>query len=175
MKKYLLVLSNLELGGAERQAINFAKYLRDNGYEVTILGLANLGIVCKICEEESIPWIYMPEGNIWFRKVLTFINLFIRRLGKNDIWPQGLTLMYSLAKYIRKNKFDVCISYCTYANTILGCLKWFYKDCICVWFQRDAGIFDNTKGYQKKAIQNMNFVLANGNSGKEWICFYWKR
>lgn len=169
MKNYLLVLSCMELGGAERQAINFAKYLQKAGNNVTILGFGNPGIVCEMCDMENIPWLILTRGNKWLSRILSFVNLFTNKVFKIDIWPHGISVMYELAKYIKKNKYDVCISYCAYANTILGFSKKFYKNCIYVWFQRDAGIFDSTGGYQKIAIRMVDFVFANSQSGKEWI------
>ena len=73
--------------------------------------------------------------------------------------------MIALGKYIKKEGFDVCISYCTYASTILGCTKKYYSKPIYVWYQRDAGIFDKIDGYQNEPIRKMDYVLANTRSG----------
>lgn len=169
MKKYLLILSTLELGGAERQAINFAKYLKLHKREVVILGLAHPGKVCEICENEGIPWIFLDSENKRMYRGLELVNIVTLSVVKKRIWAYGISLMYILAKYIKRNRFDVCISYCTYANTILGCSRKFYKKYIFVWFQRDSGVFDDIRGYQRKSIQQADFILANGNSGKEWL------
>lgn len=173
MKKYLLVLSSLELGGAEKQAINFAKYLKEQGRQVTILGLADFGVVCKICEQENIQCERLPEGNKVLSKLLNGMNILTSRIFGINIWGRGISLMLSLSKYIESNRFDICISYCAYANTILGCSKILYKKCKYVWFQRDAGIQNVSEKYQSSAIKQMNYILANAKSGYEWIkCTY---
>ena len=169
MKKYLLVLSGMGLGGAERQAVNFAKFLKKNGRCVTVLGLGDFGKVCEICDKESIPWVTLPNANRVMFNALRCINLFTSRICKKEIWTYGICLMYELAKFIKNRKFDVCISYCTFANVILGYSKKFYNGGIYVWFQRDAGIFDTIYGYQEKAIKQMDLVFANAKSGQDWI------
>lgn len=159
----------MELGGAERQAINFAKYLKRNGYKATILGLSASGAVCNICEKEDIPCIILPHGNVLFNKILNLLNLFTRKVCKTDIWPNGLCLMFALAEYIKKNNFDFCISYCSYANTILGFSKRICNSSLYAWFQRDAGAFESNEKYQNEAIHMADFVFANSQSGKAWL------
>lgn len=169
LKKYLLVLSGLQLGGAERQAVNFAKYLKETGQQVVILGLTNVGRVNKICEEENIKCISIATGSRMSNFILSKYNRLRRYAGQNEIWVAGEALMIRLAHYIKKEKFDVCISYCTYANTILGCSKKYYSKPIYVWYQRDAGIFDSIEGYQKDAAERVDYILANSRSGQQWI------
>ncbi len=159
----------MEVGGAERQAINFAKYLQQTGREVTVLGLSAPGKVCEICESEKIPCVILSHGNKLLNKILLLVNSLILRICKDDKWLHSLCLMYELAKFIKRNNYDICISYCIYANTILGFSKKFYKGALYAWFQRDAGFSDCIGGYQKRAIRGMDFILANSQSGKEWI------
>lgn len=163
------MLSGLELGGAEKQAINFAKYLKHIGHSVSILGLTTPGRVNTICGLEGIECISMPIGD----KVICYFFSQYNRIRtirkKKEIWVSGESLMLKLAQYMKKKKIDVCISYCTYANTILGCAKKYYSKPVYIWYQRDAGIFDETEGYQKLAIEQMDYVLANGESGQRWI------
>lgn len=169
MKKYLLVLSNLKLGGSERQAVNFARYLKKSGREVEILGLDEPGLVNKLCEEEGIPCNMLTEGNKWVYRALRVPCFVAIRICRQPYSPVELSMICTLAKYIKVNRFDICISYCSRANTILGCCKKLYKRSKYVWSQRDAGIFDSTEGYQKIAAHNVDCIIANGNSGKEWI------
>lgn len=169
MKKYLLVLSGLQLGGAERQAINFAKYLKKTGRSVTILGLTAPGRVNDICNQEKLTCISMPVGREKSCFFLAISNYFRRIIGLQEHWIAGEALMIRLAQYIKKQSFDICISYCTYANMILGCAKKYYPIPIYVWYQRDAGIFDETEGYQKRAVEQVDYILANGKTGQEWI------
>lgn len=169
MKRYLLVLSGLELGGSERQAINLAKYLKSTGRYVTILGLTAPGMVNEICRKENIECVSMPSGDRLTCHFLSIVSSLNKIFFNKQMWIAGEALMRRLARFIKKGNYDVCISYCTYANTILGCAQRYYSQPVYVWYQRDAGIFDETEGYQKKSIQCMNYVLANGRSGQEWI------
>lgn len=169
LKKYLLILSGMELGGAEKQAISFAKYLKNSGRYVTILGLTDEGRVSQICAQERIECMTMSAGNRLTCRLLSWKRCIIRLFTQREFWVAGEALMRRLAQYIRVNEYDVCISYCTYANTILGCTSKGHGSPIYVWYQRDAGIFDETDGYQKRAIFNMDYVLANGKSGQQWI------
>ena len=53
--KYLLIIPSLEIGGAERQAISFARFLLDNGRCVSILSAAPLGKALDVCRDNNIP------------------------------------------------------------------------------------------------------------------------
>lgn len=169
MKRYLLVLSGLELGGSERQAINFAKYLKSTGRYATILGLTPPGMVNEICRKENIECVSMPSGDRLTCHLLSIAGSLNRIFFSKQMWIAGEALMHRLAGFIKKGNYDICISYCTYANTILGCAQRYYSQPVYVWYQRDAGIFDETGGYQKQSILHMNYVLANGRTGQEWI------
>lgn len=169
MEKYLLVLSTLEFGGAEKQAINFAMYLQKMGRDVEIIGLSKPGYVNKVCEDANLPCHALYKENKFIFIVLEIINLFTSKFFKMHLWGRGIALMFALTKFIKRNKFNICISYCAYANTILGMASLFDSKGKYVWFQRDAGIQNVSEGYQKKAIHSMDYVLSNSISGSKWI------
>ena len=163
-KRYLLVLSSMEIGGAERQAINFAAFLKDNRRDVTILGLTDNGAVYDFCEERNIRCETLHVKNDFAYVLLGLVNKISYRMHY-PLLPQA----YALYKYIEKGNFDICISYCTLANTWLGLSRYFGHSKTLVWYQRDAGIFDSREGYQAYAIRKMDILLSNSWSGYTWL------
>ena len=168
--RYLLLLSSLELGGAERQAINFAEYLRENGYDVQIIGLNHSGKVNEICEKKNIKCCPFFYGNDLYSVALK-ICYGLKLLNVTEEKKNLLPLVNKLVKYIVKEHFDVCISYCATANTVLGLVKkkLGMHSPVCIWYQRDAGIYDKKFGLQRIAIEYVDCIVANSISGKNWI------
>lgn len=166
---YLLVLTSLELGGAERQALNFARYLIKNGRKVIITGISNPGKVCEICKEENITCVPILEGDAVIAGFLRSVNRVSSLVLKRTFWVEGISLSYTIAKFIKNEKIDISISYCSPANTILGCAKKFYMGCKYVWYQRDAGLCDEPVKYREQALHLDDFVFANGDSGRDWL------
>ena len=56
-KRLIILLPNLELGGAERQAILLAKcLLYEKDVDVQIWGFLKAGRAAELCDEYGIPW-----------------------------------------------------------------------------------------------------------------------
>lgn len=166
-KKYLLFISTLELGGAERQAINFAKYLQNKNISVSIIGCGDKGIVSSICEAEKIPCYQLDQKLIGI-KLLTHFICILCRFFRKPVFE--ISAILNLLFFLRKNKTDVVISYCAFANTIAGLAKTYYKQkSLFVWYQRDAGIYNCPDYFQRKAVLNVDVVLANSSSGQNFI------
>lgn len=166
--KYLLILSWLGLGGSERQAINLAQYISSHGGDVTILGLCEPGLVNDICRESGIKCDSMPPRNTPYSIVYKLLNkLGIRPLTNEEVALRGQ--IHELAAYIRRGAFDVCISYCTTANTVLGQVKLILPEVICIWRQGDAGIYDRTEGLQVPAAAAMDDIISNGVTPHDWV------
>lgn len=170
IKTVLLILPTLEIGGAEKQALNLAQYLTNRDIRVEIVGLSAPGGASNFCKEHNIQCTQLKYGNRILICLLQCCNVLFRTALHKEIWTWGLPYVFSLISLIRKGKYDVCISYCANANTILGYSKRFFKaNCKYVWFQRDAGIQNCPEPYQSRAIEQMDYVFANSISGKEWI------
>ena len=169
-KKVLLILPTLEIGGAEKQALNLAQYLINRDIRVEIVGLSAPGEVSIFCEKNNIKCTQLKYGNKLLVYLLRCCNVLSRVVFHKEIWTWGLPYVFSLISLIRKGKYNICISYCASANTILGYSKRFYvANCQYVWFQRDAGIQNCPEPYQRCAIEQMDYVFANSISGEEWI------
>mgnify|MGYP003319445116 CR=1 FL=1 len=67
----LLLIPSLNMGGAERQAINFACWLREHGDYVEIIGFGKPGPVENICQKEKIKCYLSFDGVISKREPLT--------------------------------------------------------------------------------------------------------
>src|SRR5215204_2403677 len=60
-RRVVFVLGNLDLGGAERQALILAKHLVEKEQaEVEVWGFNTAGPVAEICEQEGIAWRVVP-------------------------------------------------------------------------------------------------------------------
>lgn len=169
MVTYLLFLTSLELGGAERQALNFARYLMENGRRVIVVGIGQSGKVCEICKEENIVCVPLFVENTYGYKFFRVINFFISLMLKREFWDEGIALSYKIAKFIKSEKVDISISYCSPANTILGYAKKFYRKSKYVWYQRDAGLCYEPWQYRDKALRMNDYVLANAKGGQDWL------
>jgi len=117
-KRILLVLSTLEMGGAERQALALAHYLKNHAH-VQIWGLSRAGLAAQQCEELGIAWRLMP-----FR------------------WPCRKTnLVKNLSRFIfalRHERPDIVIAYAAWANVACGLARPFTGLKAFIWNQRDV-------------------------------------
>ena len=65
--KIIIVIPSFEIGGAERQAFQFAQYYKDNfGGNIEIFGFFNPGKISQLCELSGIPWRLVPYPNSRF-------------------------------------------------------------------------------------------------------------
>ncbi len=87
MKKILCFIDSLGPGGAQRQLVGLATFLKKKGYGVTMACYHDNRFYADKLQENDIPYFYLEKAN----------NSFFR------IWH--------IARYIRKTKPDVVISY----------------------------------------------------------------
>ncbi len=166
--KYLLIQSWKDLGGAERQAINLASYLKDHGEEVTIMCLTEPGRVSEICAERGIEYVSLePRNDLYAICYKIKHKLGIKKLTPEEIALKGL--IHDLVRFINTGGYDVCISYCAYANTVLGNARAQGAKAVCIWSQRDAGFHDHEGGLQQIAADSVDGCFSNSTSGSEWV------
>ena len=167
MSNFIIVLTSLELGGAERQAINFADYLIGNGHHVEVIGFSNPGRIVKICKEKGISCkLIKDERSKLLKKILRAINTVLCRNNEVENYKY---LSKLVAKYIRDNGISYCISYCSPANTYACYAKKYYAECSYTWYQRDDGLCYEPIEIRDEAIHLADHVLSNGFSGYKWI------
>jgi len=166
-KKVMLLLPTLEWGGAEKQALLFAQYLKEKGIEVIIGAFAGEGIVEKKCVDYNIKCYCLPGRiNFFYLCIWNYVKMCSWLLGENKYILRDVYALYHL---VRRENITHIISYCAGPGTIVGTLKRYIPNLFTVWFQRDAGIYNAIPKYQSFAIKNVDYVLANSISGKEWI------
>lgn len=163
----MLLLPTLGWGGAEKQALLFAQYLKEKGIDVIIGSFSEEGIVEKKCLENKIKCYRLPNRKDFFYLcVWGYVKICSWIFRKNKYILRDIYSLYSLVK---KEKITHIISYCAVPGTIAGTLKKYIPNLCVTWFQRDAGIYNGIPEYQSYAIKNVDCVLANSISGKEWI------
>jgi glycosyltransferase involved in cell wall biosynthesis len=153
----LFVLPTLDLGGAERQALLLAEYLRSHGgCDVAIAALfGGTGgqALRSICRQWRIPCLRfnMPEFTGDDPPMLT-------RAG--------------IRHFIRELKFlapDVLLPYTSLPNILCG-LGWKKGGAsACIWGQRDAGAVSPDSPWQPAALQNTPHFAANSQAGFDYL------
>ena len=150
-RRVVFVLGNLELGGAERQALLLAKHLREQEQAlVEVWGFNTTGPVAEICEQQEIPWRVVP------------FPLHAERVKQLDA-------MYQFTLLLQDTRPDILLPYTMLPNVVCG-LVWEAAGAeLCVWNQRDEGIITfDTK--LDEAVQRTPLFIANSKAGARFLC-----
>lgn len=152
--KIVILLSCLEVGGAEIQAFNFARYIKEldskDNIEVEVVGITSKGKLTNMLDSESISWKFIP-----FSVKPSFLGFIIES--------------FKFVLEFRKQKGDVLISYTLIPN-VLGGLIWKllgYK--MFIWGQRDAGHDICNLRVLNLAVKNTNHFISNSKIGAEYL------
>ena len=139
--RILFFISGFELGGAERQAIMLAEYMRSEGHEVFFWGLGKPGKVSMLCDEKKIAWNSIKINRNPFRVLFD----------------------------IRKISPDVIIPFCTYPS-LLCAISWRFTDVkVCLWNERDIGLSRDLQTMFPSAFKLSSCVVTNSEGGKNYI------
>ena len=142
--KIIFVLGNLELGGAERQALILARYLAQRE-KVEVWGFNKSGPVADICEEHGIRWRVEPVN------------------------PQRLQSIQRVAWVLRASGPDVLRPYTWLPNVVCGFMwKWVGAQA-CVWNQRDEGLFLPRTTWERWAVQRTPRFISNSHAGARFL------
>ena len=87
MKKVLLLIDSLGSGGAQRQLVGLASFLKDNGYNVTVVYYHDDHFYVDLLQNNDVPYVFLEKA-----QKTTF-----------RIWH--------LARYIRKTRPNVVVAY----------------------------------------------------------------
>lgn len=150
-KKYLIILETFGLGGAERQALNLARYLRDTeNSDIKIIAFSGPGRASELCEEYNLPWEIIPFA--WSHRRFDLFKRLIK-----------------VAISIRKEKATVLLPYTWMPNVVSGLIWKFTGAATCIWNQRDEGIgLDNRRIY-RCAVNQTPFFLSNSMAGYDFL------
>lgn len=151
-RRIIIMLSELELGGAERQAMVLARHLAlVQKAEVEVWGCAGgaPGRVTKLCEEYGIRWRITPAP--WGATR----SLILRRLTK-------------FAWLVRRHKPDVILSYLIFPNVVCAHVWRLTGAKLCIWNQRDEGI-GRMPGVERRAARMTRLFVSNSLGGAAFL------
>lgn len=141
--KAIVIFDTLELGGAERQGLLFARYLKSQGWDVAVWGLVGPpGRVSSLCDATGIRWRAVELD--WKNRLLQA--------------PHNLRVLRNLAAQLRAEHCDVLLPY-TYKSNVIAGLVWRQSGARgCVWNQRDLGfyfdLFDPWRTVSTRLVQS---------------------
>jgi glycosyltransferase involved in cell wall biosynthesis len=149
--RIVFFFSSLELGGAERQAIHLATFLKKEcRSEVEIWGTSAPGRAAELCSERGIP----------FRSVRPPLRggIFAKVIG-----------MARLIKELRRARPQVLLPYTMAPNIICGLIWRFSGARVCVWNQRDEGRGRVGRFAESWAVRHTPLFISNSQHGAEFL------
>ena len=150
-RRIIFVLFNLDLGGAERQALILAKYLaKHEQAAVEVWGFNRAGPVAQLCEEAGLAWRVVPYP---------FKSGSLARLAA----------LLRLAFVFRRARPDVLLPYTFVPNVVCGLIWRFTGARACVWNQRDEGVAPFASGWERRAVQRTPLFIANSAAGARFL------
>lgn len=150
-KRIIIVLSSLELGGAERQALLLGRGLaRDYGAEVEIWALGQTGAAADLCRDYQLPWKTMMLERSRVRLPLA----------------SGLLMLARFALEMRAGRPDIILPYSA-TNTLCGLTWRWTRAKLCVWSQRTGGLV--RQRYDGLAARLTPWYISNSQHGAEFL------
>ncbi len=143
-KRIIIMLSELHMGGAERQALMLAEYLvKERGSLVQIWGLQGRpGRVAEECDRLGIPWRIFPLR--WFR------GRYVRKIS-----------LLHLTLALRRLRPDILFPYLITPNTMCGLIWPWTGAHASIWNQRDHGCGRLDPYHEARAVRNTPYFLSN--------------
>jgi len=146
-----MLQQSLEMGGAERQGLHLARWLKEE-HEVTIevWGLNHPGSVSTWCDAHQIPW--------------RLINW--QWNGSRQAMLSG---MFRLFLELRKAKPDVLLPYTMPPNIACGFFWRMAGARTCIWNQRDEGRQRFAPWLERRAVHNTPCFISNSCHAAEFL------
>lgn len=142
---------SLELGGAERQGLVLAEYLKNVvGAHVEVWGFHGPGRLSTICDAKGIPWRIVPFP-----------------LSKG-----GMVAAYEILRFsvlLRQAGVDVLLPYTTMPNIVCALGAVFGGVRVCAWNQRDGGLERFTSWVESLALRFSGPIVANSSSSAQFL------
>ena len=150
-RRIIFVLFNLDLGGAERQALILAKHLAQREEAaVEVWGFNRDGPVAQLCEEAGLAWRVVQYP---------FKSGALARLAA----------LVRLAFVFRRARPDVLLPYTFVPNIVCGLIWRWTGARACVWSQRDEGVAPFASGWERSAVQRTPLFIANSPAGARFL------
>jgi glycosyltransferase involved in cell wall biosynthesis len=143
-RRIIFVLGNLELGGAERQALILARYLSEQA-AVEVWGFNKSGPVADLCEQYGIRWRVEPVD------------------------ASRLQSIRRVAWLLRAADPDVLLPYTWLPNVVCGFVWKWTGARLCVWNQRDEGLFLPKTTWERWAVERTPRFVANSQAGARFL------
>ena len=150
-RRVIFVLGNLELGGAERQALILARHLAQHEQaKVEVWGFNTSGPVAGICEQHGIEWRVVPYS-----------------FSANPL--ARLRSLLRLARLLRRARPDILLPYTSVPNLACG-LVWKWTGArVCVWNQRDEGLVPINAWWERWAVRRTSQFISNSAAGARYL------
>lgn len=148
-RRIIFVLGNLELGGAERQALLLARYLAENeGAHVEVWGFTKSGPVAEICQQQGIASRVVPYP-------------------LHGHSPEAID---NVCRLLRDAKPDILLPYTFIPNVVCG-LIWLNTGArSCVWNQRDEGLLPSASSEKAVAAARQTpLFISNSTAGARFL------
>lgn len=150
-RRIVFVLFNLELGGAERQALILARHLvEQEKAEVEVWGFNKPGPVAQSCERIGVPWRVVPYP---------FTSGRVARFA-------GLA---RVARRLRRARPEILLPYTFVPNVICGLIWRWTGAQACVWNQRDEGVTPFISEWARSASQRTPMFVSNSRAGERFL------
>jgi glycosyltransferase involved in cell wall biosynthesis len=150
-RRVVFVFPSLQLGGAERQGLAFARYLKQHARaHVEVWSLGGGERVAELCLAENIPVRVVP-----FRLWTTRIDL--------------LSQLLRFAMELRRAKVDVLLPYVMQPNLVCGATWRLGGVRTCIWQQRDVGKDRGPRFLERLATRQTPFFVSNSTAGMQFL------
>lgn len=142
-------LPSLEGGGAERQALHLARWLKEReGAEVKVWGHVLPGLAARWCEQAGLPWAVHPC-----------------KVGRDlkQSWRELLRIAFRL----RLARPEVLLPYCALPNVVCGRLWRLAGAELCIWNQRDILMSPVNERLEREAVSRVPRFVANSENAAD--------
>lgn len=151
--KIAIFLPSLTIGGAEKQAFYYAKTIqRLNLGEVIIIGMGKEGALTDILKKNSI----------------NYKSINTSKLISNSKWIKLLGV-FKLYKDLNKEKIKIAISFTYWPNVYVGLIYRVLRIKRFYWNQRSIDNLLPISYFERIAIKNKPYYLANSVACKDFI------
>ncbi|HEU4431869.1 MAG TPA: glycosyltransferase [Pyrinomonadaceae bacterium] len=145
------MLFNLELGGAERQALILARHLFEKEQAaVEVWGLNKSGPVTQMCDQIGVPWRIVPFP---FKGGRVARSIALARIALS----------------LRRARPDLLLPYTFVPNVLCGLVWRWVGARACVWNQRDEGRMPFFADWARAAVKRTPIFISNSEVGAEFL------
>jgi glycosyltransferase involved in cell wall biosynthesis len=145
-----LLLNDMQLGGAERQARHLAVGLRDRGHDVSVAALGAPGPLQQTCARSNLP---CALGGLTHPLSVYYAPFNVMRT----------------VRLLRRLRPDVIIAFTSVPN-LYGALTWRAAGARhFIWNQRSGGLYRPHRLLEAAAVNRTPLFVANASSGVDFL------